>query len=235
MSVIRDYVCIDLETTGLSPKADRIIEIGAARVREGRIVATFQQLINPRMELKERIVELTGIEARELTGQPELSEVLPELEKFLGEDILIGHRIGFDYSFLKRAFVNRKKEFEKQGIDTLRIARACVNDCESKKLESLCKHFGITHQAHRALGDVLATAELYEKLLEAYTEEKKEIFLPKPLIYKVKKESPVTRAQLEQLERVIMKYAVQPSVELASLTRNEASRYLDQLYSTYGR
>ncbi|MBQ9991056.1 MAG: 3'-5' exonuclease [Lachnospiraceae bacterium] len=234
--MIRDYVCIDLETTGLSPKSDRIIEIGAARVREGRIVDTFQQLINPRMDLNERVVLLTRIRPEELQDKPELSEVLSGLEEFLGEDILVGHRISFDYSFLKRAFVNQKKTFEKRGIDTLRIARACVTDCESKKLESLCKYFGITHQAHRALGDVLATVELYERLVEKYyREEIEELFTPRALIYKVKKESPATRAQLEQLERVITKYGIQASVEPGSLTRNEASRYLDQLYSTYGR
>lgn len=235
MSPIRDYVCIDLETTGLNPKVDRIIEIGAARVREGQVLATFQQLIDPRMEVEERVTALTGIEADKLAGQPQLSEILPQIEEFLGNSILLGHRISFDYSFLKRAFVNSGKAFEKQGIDTLQIARACVTDCESKKLESLCRHFGIIHQAHRALGDVLATIQLYEKLLQSYDAEKKEIFLPKPLIYKVKKESPITGAQRERLERVLKQHGIEPSMDISSLTRNEASRYLDRLYSTYGR
>ena len=135
MSAVMDYVCIDLETTGLSPKTDRIIEVGAARVRQGRVTDTYQRLIDPRMQLEERIEELTGISNSDLKGQPALEEILPELEVFLGEDILVGHRIGFDYSFLKRAFVNGKKEFEKQGIDTLKLARALVTDCESKRLE----------------------------------------------------------------------------------------------------
>ncbi|MCI7597025.1 MAG: 3'-5' exonuclease [Lachnospiraceae bacterium] len=236
MSAVMDYVCIDLETTGLSPKTDRIIEVGAARVRQGRVTDTYQRLIDPRMQLEERIEELTGISNSDLKGQPALEEILPELEVFLGEDILVGHRIGFDYSFLKRAFVNGKKEFEKQGIDTLKLARALVTDCESKRLESLCRYFSINHQAHRALGDVLATVDLYQKLAEDYwQEERKEIFLPRQLIYRVKKESPITRAQLERLQRVLEKHQVKPSVEIASLTRNEASRYLDQLYAVYGR
>lgn len=236
MSAVMDYVCIDLETTGLSPKTDRIIEVGAARVRQGRVTDTYQRLIDPRMQLEERIEELTGISNSDLKGQPALEEILPELEVFLGEDILVGHRIGFDYSFLKRAFVNGKKEFEKQGIDTLKLARVLVTDCESKKLESLCRYFSINHQAHRALGDVLATVDLYQKLAEDYwQEERKEIFLPRQLIYRVKKESPITRAQLERLQRVLEKHQVKSSVEIASLTRNEASRYLDQLYAVYGR
>ena len=107
---------------------------------------------------------------------------------------------------------------------------------ESKRLESLCRYFSINHQAHRALGDVLATVDLYQQLAEDYwQEERKEIFLPRQLIYRVKKESPITRAQLERLQRVLEKHQVKPSVEIASLTRNEASRYLDQLYAVYGR
>lgn len=236
MSAVMDYVCIDLETTGLSPKTDRIIEIGAVRVRQGKVVDTYQQLVNPRMQLEERIEKLTGIKAGDLKGQPTLEEVLPRLETFLGEDILVGHRISFDYSFLKRAFVNGKKEFERQGIDTLKLARTYVTDCESKRLESLCGHFSISHQAHRALGDALATMQLYQKLTEEYwQEERKDIFLPKPLIYRIKKESPITRAQLERLQRTLEKNHIEPTVEIASLTRNEASRYLDQLYAAYGR
>lgn len=236
MSLITDYVCLDLETTGLSPKSDRIIEVGAAKVRQGKVTDTFQRLINPRMQIQERIAQLTGIFPGELKGQPVLEEILPELEEFLEEDILVGHRISFDYAFLKRAFVNQKKDFDKQGIDTLRLARTLVTDCESKKLESLCKHFGISHQAHRALGDALATAELYQRITQKYhTNETAELFIPKPLVFKVKKEGPITKAQSERLQRVLEKYGIVPCVEIKSLTKNEASRYLDQIYAAYGR
>ncbi len=233
---IMDYICLDLETTGLSPKTDRIIEIGAVRVRQGKVEDTFHRLINPRMKLEERITDLTGIGQKDLEGQPVLEAVLPELEEFLGEDVLVGHRISFDYSFLKRAFVNQKKGFEKQGIDTLRLARAFVTDCESKKLESLCSFFSLKHQAHRALGDALATAELYQLLMEKYyTEDGQELFLPKPLIYKVKKEGPITKAQQERLARLLEKHEIEAPVDILSMTKNEASRYLDQLYAEYGR
>lgn len=233
---VRDFICIDLETTGLSPKVDRIIEIGALKVRQGKVEDTFHQLIDPRMELEDRVVELTGIRDSDLEGQPILEEILPALEAFLGEDILVGHRISFDYSFLKRAFVNQKRNFEKQGIDTLRIARALVTDCESKRLESLCRFFSIEHKAHRAMGDALATVELYLRLEEKYYgEETREIFSPRQLIYKVKKEGPATRAQLERLTKLLEKYEIESKVDIHSLTKNEASRYLDQLYAAYGR
>ena len=197
MQGVQDFICIDLETTGLNPKKDRIIEIGAVKVRNGKIVATFQQLIDPKQQLEERVELLTGIASKELEGQPTIQEVLPKLREFLGEDVLLGHRVLFDYSFLKRTFTNEKISFERKGIDTLKLARQFVTECESKKLESLCKHYGITHQAHRALGDALATVELYQKLVESHYVE--EAFAPKPLEFKVKKESPITKAQKERL------------------------------------
>ena len=156
MHGLQNFICIDLETTGLNPKRDRIIEIGAVKVREGKIVENFQQLINPQQQLEERVELLTGIISKELEGQPTIQEILPSLKEFLGEDVLLGHRVLFDYSFLKRVFTNEKISFERKGIDTLKLARQFVTECESKKLESLCKHYGIEHQAHRALGDALA-------------------------------------------------------------------------------
>ena len=233
MQGLQDFICIDLETTGLNPKRDRIIEIGAVKVRNGQIVETFQQLIDPKQQLEERVEILTGITSKELNGQPTTQEILPVLHEFLGEDVLLGHRVLFDYSFLKRAFINEKIPFERKGIDTLKLARRFVTDCESKKLESLCIHYGIKHQAHRALGDAFATVELYQILVNQYYDE--EAFVPKPLEFKVKKESPITKAQKERLTLLLAKHNLTPKCEIASMTRNEASRYMDQILATYGR
>ena len=233
MQGLQDFICIDLETTGLNPKRDRIIEIGAVKVRKGIIVETFQQLIDPRQQLEERVEILTGITSKELEGQPTIQEVFPTIKDFLGEDVLLGHRVLFDYSFLKRLFTNEKSTFERKGIDTLKIARQFVTDCESKKLESLCKHYEIKHQAHRALGDALATVELYQKLVEKYYQE--DVFSPKALEFKVKKESPITKAQKERLTLLLAKHNLEPKCEITSMTRNEASRYMDQILATYGR
>ena len=232
MQGLQDFICLDLETTGLNPKRDRIIEIGAVKVRNGQIVETFQQLIDPKQQLEERVEMLTGISSKELEGQPTIQNVLPSLREFLGEDVLLGHRVLFDYSFLKRAFTNEKISFERKGIDTLNLARQFVTECESKKLESLCKHYGIKHQAHRALGDALATVELYRKLVEGYFNE--EAFAPKPLEFKVKKESPITKAQKERLSLLLAKNNLIPKCEITSMTRNEASRYIDEIYAAFG-
>lgn len=233
MQGLQDFICIDLETTGLNPKKDRIIEIGAVKVRNGQAVETFQQLIDPKQQLEERVEILTGISSKELEGQPTIQEVLPALKEFLGEDVLLGHRVLFDYSFLKRAFTNEKISFERKGSDTLKLARQFVSDCESKKLESLCQHYDIKHQAHRALGDALATVELYQILVDKYYQE--DVFAPKPLEFKVKKESPITKAQKERLTLLLAKHNLEPKYEIASMTKNEASRYMDQILATYGR
>ena len=233
MQGLQDFVCIDLETTGLNPKRDRIIEIGAVKVRNGEITDRFQQLIDPKQQLEERVEILTGISSKDLEGNPTIQEVLPALREFLGEEVLLGHRVLFDYSFLKRAFTNEKISFERKGIDTLKLARQYVTDCESKKLESLCKHYRIVHQAHRALGDALATVELYKKLVENYYNA--ETFEPRPLEFKVKKESPITKAQKERLTLLLAKHNLVPKCEIVSMTRNEASRYIDQILAAYGR
>ena len=102
------YVSIDLETTGLNPKRDRIIEIGAIRVEQGQIVEEFSTFVDPGRKLEERITELTGIQDEDLTDAPQLDEVFPKLLEFMGELPLLGHRILFDYSFLKKAAVHLK-------------------------------------------------------------------------------------------------------------------------------
>ena len=117
------YVCIDLETTGLNSKRDKIIEIGAVKVEQGKIVAEWETFVNPGRKLEERITELTGIRDEQLADAQVISDLLPALFAFLGDHVLLGHCILFDYSFLKKAAVNEKMRFERQGIDTLKIAR----------------------------------------------------------------------------------------------------------------
>ena len=98
--MINSYVSIDLETTGLNPKTDKIIEIGAVRVVDGIPTERFSTFINPGRKLEERIIELTGIQDADLQEAPTIEEVWPSPVEFLGDSILLGHSILFDYSFL---------------------------------------------------------------------------------------------------------------------------------------
>lgn len=234
------FVCIDLETTGLDPKRDKIIEIGAVRVEKGEITGDWETLINPGQPLSERIVELTGIHDEDLAEAGTIGELLPEALVFLREDVLLGHGILFDFSFLKKAAVNERLPFERTGIDTLRIARKYLKDLESRSLGPLCKHYGIPHRAHRALGDARATVALYRKLTEEFFEKEeaageKSLFLPKPLQYQAKRDTPLTTAQKEQLYKLLDRHKLIVDYEIEKLTRSEASRKIDQILAEYGR
>lgn len=241
--IIKDYLCLDIETTGLNPKTEKIIEIGAVRVRDGVITDSFESLIAPGRLLQERIIELTGITDQMLEGAPEKEEVIPRFLEFAGDDILLGHSILFDYSFIKRAAVNCDYQFERNGIDTLKIARKFLPDIESRSLGYLCSYYKIEHKAHRALADAKATVSLYQRLTEEFGTE--EDFNPFPLVYKVKKESPATKGQKEWLYRLMEKHKlvieaddelqVCLTMDIDKLTRNEASRYTDRILSKYGR
>lgn len=200
------YVAFDIETTGLNPKFDKIIEIGAVRIRDGEVAEIFSSFVNPARSLPERIVELTGIQDSDVKEAPYMEDILDAFLAFLGDDVLLGHNLLFDYSFVKKAAVNHKKTFEKSGIDTLRIAKRFLNDLASRNLGYLCEYYHIELEAHRALNDAVAAHELYQILVSAYGEREAEPFQPKPLVYTVKKESPITPKQLELLMKLAVQY-----------------------------
>ena len=235
--MIQDYVCLDLETTGLDPTTDKIIEIGAVKVQDGEIVDTFQSFVNPGRLLSEKIIELTGIHDEDLKDAKPIDDVVPAFLTFIGEDCLLGHSVLFDYSFMKRAVVNLdgKNKFEKAGIDTLKISRKHLTQLESRRLSYLCAYYGIEQKAHRALGDAIATHFLYQRLLKEFYTENEEDFKPYQLIYNVKRQTPITKAQKERLSKLITLHKIDYLYDLDCLTRNEASRITDQILSTYGR
>ena len=99
--MLTDYVVIDLEMTGLNAKTDRILEAGAARVRGNVVTATFSEIINPKRELSEKVISLTGITNEMAVQGKEMDATLMAFLDFIGEDILVGQNVIFDYSFLK--------------------------------------------------------------------------------------------------------------------------------------
>lgn len=236
LEIVESFVCIDLETTGLNPKKDKIIEIGAVKVMEGQVVDSFETFVNPHRPLEDRIKELTGITPDDLADAPDIEQVLPMVLEFLGDHVLLGHSILFDYSFLKKAAVDQKLKFERLGVDTLKIARKHLPDLESRSLDYLCKYYGIPHKAHRALEDAKATVCLYQKLKENFaSEETKKDFLAGNLLFHVKRDTPATKAQVERLYRLIELHKLNPEIAPEQMTRSEASRYTDQVLAKYGR
>lgn len=249
MEIPQDYVAFDIETTGLDPKYEKIIEIGAVRVRGGKAEDTFSTFVDPAKSLSPRIIELTGIHDEDVSGAPYIEEVLDELIAFAGEDVLLGHNLLFDYSFVKKAAVNQKKTFDKTGIDTLSIARKFLKELESRNLGFLCGHYHISLDAHRALNDAIAAHELYQILAREYGEKEPEAFMPRPLVYNAKREGPVTAKQLGLLQKLIIQYGLtcdgtmlapvvsvtDAHIDIKKMTKNEASRLIDRLLATFGR
>lgn len=233
---MREYVTLDLETTGLEPKRDRIIEIGAVKVSNGVVIGEYTTLIDPQLEIPERISKLTGISNGMVQGKPLIQKVLGEFLEFCGDLPLLGHNILFDYSFVKHQAVNCGLEFEKEAVDTLKIARAVLPDLPSRSLQNLRQHFEIPQgDAHRALEDARTTYHLYERLFQEYGQSKPELFCSKPLIYKVKKQGPMTPAQKRYLQDLVKYHRINLNVNPESLTKNEASRLIDEILSTYGK
>ncbi|MBQ9927382.1 MAG: 3'-5' exonuclease [Lachnospiraceae bacterium] len=231
--MIYDFTALDVESTGLNPKTDKLIEIGAVKVRNGKITDRFHTLVYPGRKLEERITQLTGITDEMLKDAPVIEEVIPLLLDFIGEDVLLGHRILFDFSFIKKAAANQKLSFEKKGIDTLKIARRFLPELESKRLSFLCEYFEIPIDAHKAESDARAAAMLYFKLAEKFGGE--DGFEALPLIYKVKKESPATPRQKERLYKLVDMHKLIIDYDIDGLTKSEASRITDKILSTYGK
>jgi len=229
------YTALDLETTGLNPKRDKIIEIGAVKIRKGNVADRFQSFVNPWRKLGEEVRLLTGIDDGMLLDAPGIEEVLEPLIDFIGDDVLVGHRILFDYSFVKKAVVNNSMVFEKEGIDTLKLARKLLPDLESRKLGFLCSYYGIEHRAHRAMGDAEASAKLYKKLAELFYEGNEEDFMPKRLLFAAKKETPATKHQKERLYKLLDRHKIVIEYQVDKLTKSEADRIMDQILAKYGR
>lgn len=226
-------IAIDVETTGINPEKERIIEIGAFRPDTGEVFRTF---VAPGRPLPQNITELTGITDEMLLDAPSEAEAAAALLTFLDNDrVLLGHNIAFDHSFLVQMFRRCGMEVpEFAGIDTLRIARVLCPELPSKSLGAMCEHFGLLNErAHRAFEDAKVTAELLFALRKMGREP--EVFEPVPLYFKPKKQEPMTKKQLSFLTAILKYHHLEEQYKTEDLTKSEASRLIDKLLLNYGR
>lgn len=234
--MIKNYVSVDIETSGIRAKWDKIIEIGAVKVRDGKVIETFSELIDPGIMIPSYITELTGITNEMLKGRPGIEQVLPRFIAFAGDDYLLGHNVMFDYSFLKQNAMNLNIEFQKSGMDTLKIARKTLPQLESRALDFLCTYYGIKDENHhRAFNDAEVTSKLYLILMEQFGNEQPKIFEPAEFTYRVKKMPPITERQKKYLNDLIRAHHIQPDFDVDTLTKNEASRKIDKILAENGR
>ena len=228
--MLKSYIAFDLETTGLSPQEHEIIEIGALKVREGKVVDRFMEFVHPDKPITPMITNITHITNDMVAGARSCPEVIHDFLSFCEDDVLIGHNVMFDYSFVKCSAVREGLTFEKMGIDTLKIARKVHKDFESKSLGALCDYYHIENPAaHRAYYDALATAKLYQTLAHYFENEDPSLFKPQQLTYKIKKVQPATAKQVALLQRLCSQKKKVPEWNPDTITRSEASRLIDTL------
>lgn len=162
-----EYVVFDIETTGLNKERDKIIEIGAVKIRNREIVDRYSVFIDPKERLTDEIVKLTNITDDMLIGQRTIEEVLPEFLEFAGNSVLVAHNASFDTGFIRiKSEELGITKFNNTILDTLELSRTLLKDLKKHKLDVVAKHFGVSLEGHhRAVNDAEATAEIFLKLI----------------------------------------------------------------------
>ena len=230
------YVAIDLETTGIGAKRERITEIGMVKVENGAVTDTYHTLVNPGRPIPEHITELTGIDDDMVKDAPMIQDVIGEVIAFCGTLPVLGHQIMFDYGFLVQAAVNGKLRFERSGIDTLKLCRKFMPPEEKKNLAAACAYFHAAQDtAHRALSDAMAAHELYQAMKRLHLSGNEDAFAPKVLQYKAKKERQATQRQKQHLHDLLKYHKIELTVPIDSMSGYEISRVTDRIIFTHGR
>ncbi len=166
-----DYVVFDLETTGFSPETNRIIEIGAVKVQNGKIVDKFSTFVNPQVPIPFRIEQLTSINDSKVIDAPVIADILPEFMKFCEGCVMVAHNADFDMSFIKKNCQRLDIPCKPTIVDTVALARVLLPNLNRFKLDTVAKALGVSlENHHRAVDDAGCTAEIFVKFIEMLRE-----------------------------------------------------------------
>ncbi len=172
MTFDQEYVAFDLETTGLSAKNDRIIEIGAVIMKNGREMDRFQTFVDPGRLLERKIVELTGITQDMLTGAPKIEKVLPEFLEFVGDRVLVAHNSDFDTGFIRAECQRQGIGYTLTSADTLILAQNLMPQLNRHKLDIVANALSLPEfNHHRAADDAVICGMIMAKFLEKLSRE----------------------------------------------------------------
>jgi DNA polymerase-3 subunit epsilon len=166
------FVVVDVETTGWEPGPNALTEVAAVRFTGGECTGSFHSLVDPGVPIPLFVSQLTGIDDGMVYGEPDVTTVLPQLVEMIGDAVLVGHNIGFDVSFIDAALTSISfQPLANPVVDTLHLARRLVrDDVDNCRLGTLARRLRLDHlPSHRALEDVLATADLLHALIERAT------------------------------------------------------------------
>lgn len=165
------YIVFDIETTGLSAINDMITEIGAVKIKDGEIIDTYSQLINPERPIPEFITNITGITDDMVKDKPTIREVIEDFKNFIQEDVLVAHNASFDTGFIREKMKLVNIELNNPILDTLELSRSVFPSLKSHKLNIVAKHLNVSLvNHHRAVDDATATAEIFLKILDILKE-----------------------------------------------------------------
>ena len=157
----KNYTVLDLETTGLNPSTDLIIEFAAIKVCNGNVADTFQSLCDPGFPIPPQIEAITGITSEMVRFSPNPRSVLPDFLDFVGDDFVIGHNVLFDVRFIAAS----NGEFKNKYIDTMKIFRKLHPNLLHHRLSDMVDFYGKQNEsAHRALSDCFATQACFEAM-----------------------------------------------------------------------
>ena len=166
------FVVFDLETTGFSSAKNKIIEIGAVKVEEGRITEKFSTFVNPKEPIPFKIEQLTGITDQDVMSAPEIEEILPQFLDFAKGCVMVAHNAQFDMGFIIENAKRQGMPAEFTYVDTVGLSRILLPNHAKYTLDAVCKVLGISlENHHRAVDDAGATAEIWVKLIEMMKKE----------------------------------------------------------------
>ena len=168
-----EFSVLDVETTGLSAKNNRVIEIGIVKVKNLKIADKYTTLINPGCDIPYFITQFTGISNSDVAYSPGFYDTAEEIEEFIGNSIVSGHNLSFDEGFLSYEFIrNGFEPLSNLSVCTLKLSRKIFPSLKSKSLGSVSEYLGIKNRdSHRALSDAEATAQILIKLLRKLSKE----------------------------------------------------------------
>ena len=227
--IISDYIAIDLETTGIRLSKDKIIEVGLLKVKDSHIIDTSSCVINPDMQVDDKILELTKISKNELENAKRIHEVINHIVDFCEEYVLLGHNTIFDYSFVKKEANRAGLEFEKRGIDTYKLCKKVLPENVGKNLTDACGYFGIERKnSHRAFSDAYYTHVLFQEIIKNF---KTLEISSEAMKVKIKKFVPIRKRTKEDLQKLLNCHRIGCKVNIDLLSESEAKRMMDKIKS----
>lgn len=165
------FVVFDLETTGFSPIQDKIIEIGAVKVCEGKVIERFSSFVNPQTPIPFKITQLTSITDAMVMQAPTMEDVLPDFVEFIGQAPLVAHNAAFDVGFLEQNCRYQEISVEFTSVDTVAMARILLPTLSKFRLNVVAKALQIPlENHHRAVDDASATADIFMKFVQMLEE-----------------------------------------------------------------